>query len=233
MKKNILLLIGLVLCCSTLGLVSCNEEEKHVHTEIIDEAVPAKCTEKGLTEGKHCSTCNEILVSQEEVPSLGHDLVHYEGAEATCTENGWKPYEHCYRCGYRTYKSIEAKGHDVSMDNGNCNRCKTLLYKVNKNTFKSSSSSLSASDSSNTYSLTAIKNINISFNYRVRNQYHQSVTLSISAAGKSLVHTSGDSSSSISISLKTGETLKIHWNGEIYAPSSFAASMSITSFKVS
>ena len=39
---------------------------------MIDAAVAATCTETGLTEGKHCSVCGEVLVAQEEVAALGH-----------------------------------------------------------------------------------------------------------------------------------------------------------------
>ena len=45
------------------------------HTE---EVVPGKaptCTETGLTEGKHCSVCGEVLVAQEVVAALGHTEV--------------------------------------------------------------------------------------------------------------------------------------------------------------
>ena len=42
------------------------------HTEVVDEAVAATCTETGLTEGKHCSVCNEVLVAQEVVEAAGH-----------------------------------------------------------------------------------------------------------------------------------------------------------------
>ena len=82
------------------------------HTEVIDEAVAATCTATGLTEGKHCSVCNEVLVKQEVVDALGHDKVSHDGQSATCLEKGWKAYETCSRCDYTTYEEIPATGHD-------------------------------------------------------------------------------------------------------------------------
>ena len=46
------------------------------HTVAVDEAVPATCTEPGLTEGKHCTVCSEILLAQEVIPALGHSYVY-------------------------------------------------------------------------------------------------------------------------------------------------------------
>jgi len=42
------------------------------HTEEALTAVAPTCTETGLTEGKKCSVCDEILVAQEEVAANGH-----------------------------------------------------------------------------------------------------------------------------------------------------------------
>ncbi|MCM1223158.1 MAG: leucine-rich repeat domain-containing protein, partial [Lachnospiraceae bacterium] len=61
------------------------------HTEIIDSAVTATCTEKGKTEGKHCSVCNEIFVEQEEIPMVSHkfdksDFCSVCGSEIVYTE---------------------------------------------------------------------------------------------------------------------------------------------------
>ena len=43
------------------------------HTEVVDAAVAATCTETGLTEGKHCSVCGKVLVAQEMTPAPGHN----------------------------------------------------------------------------------------------------------------------------------------------------------------
>ena len=93
------------------------------HTEVIDSALEPTCTESGLTEGKHCSVCNDVLVAQTEVAALGHDFVHHEGKTATCTEAGWEAYDTCTRCDHTTYKEIQAKGHTEVTDSAKDATC--------------------------------------------------------------------------------------------------------------
>ena len=54
------------------------------HTEVVDKAVEPTCTKTGLTEGKHCSVCNAVLVEQEVVPALGFTV---SGSVAGATDN--------------------------------------------------------------------------------------------------------------------------------------------------
>lgn len=105
------------------------EEDVCEHVAVTDAAVEPTCTEKGLTEGKHCSKCGKILKAQTEIDALGHDLENHDGQEATCTEKGWKAYVTCKRegCKHTTYEEIPALGHTggtaTCTEQATCERC--------------------------------------------------------------------------------------------------------------
>lgn len=64
--------------CSRCDYFQISEIKTPGHAEVIDEGIPATCTEAGLTEGKHCTVCAEVLIAQEEIPATGHDYMSRE-----------------------------------------------------------------------------------------------------------------------------------------------------------
>lgn len=59
---------------------NCDDYETEIiamtnHEIVIDVAVAATCTEEGLTEGSHCSTCGTAIVEQSVVAAKGHTYV--------------------------------------------------------------------------------------------------------------------------------------------------------------
>lgn len=103
------------------------------HTEVVDGAVEATCTESGMSEGKHCSVCRAVLVAQNLLPAKGHvdengdfacDIcreqlctVHTEqvipGKAATCEQSGLTEGMMCSTCGeiLQAQEQILALGH--------------------------------------------------------------------------------------------------------------------------
>ena len=86
-------------CADGYGLYMVDEAYVvHRHTEVIDGYVAPTCTTTGLTEGKHCSVCNEVLVAQTVVDALGHTEVIDKAVEATCSATGLTEGSHCSVC---------------------------------------------------------------------------------------------------------------------------------------
>ena len=142
MKKIISMILLLSMLVSMFSLTSCDKEEmalgiikiiidaifppepepepEHVHTVDIIPAEPATCTSAGLSEGRYCLTCGEILVAQKVTELKPHtydsdsdaicNICNYErycvhhnthkipGKASTCTETGLTDGEVCLDC---------------------------------------------------------------------------------------------------------------------------------------
>ena len=93
------------------------------HTWVIEPPLLPSCTEGGKTEGKYCSSCGEIILTQCAVAANGHSFSNVEIlTQATCTELGTKKFTCSVpSCGYSyteqyslpTYTATELYLHSV------------------------------------------------------------------------------------------------------------------------
>ena len=159
--------------CSSMGTkerkCECGDIEigyinKLPHTEVIDDAVLPTCEEEGLTRGKHCSVCNEVLEEQQHIEALDHTydatVWQYqteEGHAHICSICGLlellphnssgdadeNKSEICLDCGY-VIKS--ATGHITHTQSSewssnsiyhwhNCVGCESVKYNLNKHNY--------------------------------------------------------------------------------------------------
>ena len=90
------------------------------HKEVIDPGKPATCGQSGLTEGKHCSICGEVLVAQKVIPATVHWYGPWTPAgEGTHTGD-------CRRCG--DPKTVDCELIEVELASGTIRMCPICGY---------------------------------------------------------------------------------------------------------
>lgn len=72
--------------------------EALAHTEVTDAAVAATCQKTGLSEGKHCSVCNTVLVAQTVTERLPHTEITENAVAVSCTRPGASGTVTCSQC---------------------------------------------------------------------------------------------------------------------------------------
>ncbi len=97
------------------------------HTAVIDSAVAPTCVESGLTEGKHCAICGEILEAQEETPATGKH-VNSQGNWQADGENHWQT---CDLCGAAFDQAVHGGGTATCAEKAQCDVCANAYGEVN------------------------------------------------------------------------------------------------------
>ena len=102
---------------------SCGEKESMAldalqHSEVTDEGIAPTCVETGISEGKHCEVCGEILLAQVSVEATGHKETVDVAVLPTCVVPGLTEGKHCETCGevLQAQVTVEATGHSVVHD---------------------------------------------------------------------------------------------------------------------
>ena len=99
--------------CGTEVVVTDENNPAFGHDIIVDDAVLPDCVNTGLTEGSHCSRCDDATVEQEIVSALGHSY-NSVVTEPTCTESGYTTHT-CSVCGDNYADSqTNATGHNYA-----------------------------------------------------------------------------------------------------------------------
>lgn len=121
--------------CVTTGEVqytcqNCNEVKTETtpakgHTIVTDKGVTPTCTQSGLTEGKHCSVCNEVIQKQKKLAPKKHYAVTDKAVEATCSKEGLTEGKHCSVCNQVLVeqKKVRKKRHVLQKKKGTPATC--------------------------------------------------------------------------------------------------------------
>ena len=125
---------GVSVCAHTGGKRTCTEPavctlcgekygEARGHVSSIIPAVPATCTESGLTQGEECLYCGTVLKAQQTVQATGHNMISVSAEAAGCTTDGHTAHSACTNCDYTEGKTIIPAAHsfiDVAALDATC-----------------------------------------------------------------------------------------------------------------
>ena len=96
--------------CSSCGYTERTELPLKAHSEVVIPAVKATCSKTGLTEGKKCSACGLVTVSQKTTQKLSHTFTVSVERASTCKEKGIQK-KTCSSCGYTERTELPLKEH--------------------------------------------------------------------------------------------------------------------------
>lgn len=100
--------------CKDCSLYEESVMSKGEHKETKLEAVPATCTNTGLTEGVWCPLCETVFTEQKVVDKLEHDYSIVEVVEeATCIKDGVNKFT-CAVCGDSYTENFKAKTYSAN-----------------------------------------------------------------------------------------------------------------------
>lgn len=93
------------------------------HDMIIDEAIAPDCINTGLTEGSHCSRCDDATTEQEIVSATGHSYDEWTVTKDATVDTEGEKVRECSTCGDKEYKSIDklppVEDNDIEQENTN------------------------------------------------------------------------------------------------------------------
>ena len=123
-------LLFVLISCDTKNTISTTQETTpvHIHTEETIPAVESTCLQTGLSEGKKCSDCGEIIIAQQEISTKPHTEIIDEAVEATCTSTGLTEGKHCSVCDTILIRQNKVSKVPHNYDETICTNCGDVLY---------------------------------------------------------------------------------------------------------
>ena len=178
------------------------------------------CEDIGWEQYEACGSCS--YTTYIEIPALGHDYIANAPRDPDCDSIGWEAYTSCSRCDYTTYKERPSLGHKVIVTEKVEQTCTNYTTQNDeKYPFNISDSVITStnksSNSSATFTITALRSFTLSLEYRVSSE-DLCDHLIIKLNRDEVVKTSGTSVSSytvLSVPMNEGDTLTVTYTKDM------------------